>query len=254
MRTKTLALIAVAVTLGTLIFTRQKTALPSDFRDAIAEGGGEFSTAIPVITENTSKPPIPAVPQKSAQLADVFGQDEDSKPFINVELLSARIGGKTARETRINVETFFGKLGFKIIFYQDNDAIRAAELNPRKSTGMVDSVKLAYIKSQNLKKIKELPEVKNVSCHANDDSCVVFFSRDFLYEQRIREIFSAYPDLTLALPRKNSAMAGQVWIELSTEGMDQPKAVAAKLKKQFPDMIVSSDVMANVVVFEGHSR
>jgi hypothetical protein len=45
-------------------------------------------------------------------------------------------------------------------------------------------------------------------------------------------------------------MSGSVWADLSTENMEHPKAVAAKLKDQFPNIISSAEVKIAVTVME----
>ncbi|MCX5784180.1 MAG: hypothetical protein NTX59_00670 [Elusimicrobia bacterium] len=215
---------------------------PDDLRDAVSS---DFNTAIPVLSKGDAQIPAPAAPQRLEKSKTESGQEGQSKPFIMAELISARLAGGTPQETRDNVEAFLGKLGLKIIFYQDNDAYNSAQLNFRQSEGTIDAVKLAYAKSQDLRTIKQLAEVKEI--YPVTSYYRVIFSRD-LYSPRIRAIFSEFPDLTVTLPPKNRAMAGSVWTHLATDGMDNPKAVAARLKKQFPDTISSAQVMVSVEV------
>ena len=215
---------------------------PNDLRDAVAS---DFNTAIPVLSKDDAQIPIPAAPQRLEKSKTESGQEGVSKPFIMAELISAKLAGGTPQETRSNVEAFFGKLGLKIIFYQDNDAYNSAQLDFRQAAGAIDAVKLAYVKSQNLRTIKQLAEVKEI--YPVTSYYRAIFSMD-LYSPRIREIFSEFPDLTVTLPPKNQAMAGSVWTHLATDGMDNPKAVAASLKKQFPDTVSSAQVMVSVEV------
>ncbi|MFA6434636.1 MAG: hypothetical protein WCW52_08070 [Elusimicrobiales bacterium] len=228
---------------------------PNDLRDAAAEETTrDFDTTIPAILKNGESISIPAAPEKPGQTEAEKYQEGVSRPFINAELISAAVAGTTPQETRANVEAFFGKLGLKILFYQDNDAHGTVRLDFRKPAGMIDATKLAYVRSRDLREIKRLAEVKEVhTTYSDRPSYSVFFSKD-LYAPRVREIFSAFPDLAITLRPENTAMTGSIWTHLSTENMNDPKAAAAKLKKQFPGTISSAEVMVSVTVGEFSAR
>ena len=188
--------------------------------------------------------PIPAAPQRPEKPKAGSGQGPLSKPFIEAELYGAAIDGRTPQETRENVGAFFEGFGLRILSYQDNDACGEVRLDFRKPGGLEDVVRLSAAKRKAMNEIKGMAEIKDV--YQDGSSYIAVFAAD-LYPARIRELFSGFPDLTVIFPQKNAARAG-VWTQLSAEDISDIRALAARLKKQFPTTVASAEVKTEFAV------
>ena len=140
---------------------------PSDFCDApISEPaeGKSFGGSSGRITGKLEaiQIPIPAAPLRPEKSIAESGQGPIGRPFIEADLISAAIAGRTPQETRENVESFFSKFGLQILKYQDNDACGTVRLDFRKPEGITDTIQLSMAKREALRQIKELEEVKDL--------------------------------------------------------------------------------------------
>ncbi|MFA6028420.1 MAG: hypothetical protein WC969_01065 [Elusimicrobiota bacterium] len=179
-------------------------------------------------------------------------QDSVPVPFMFVELRMAPFQGADAAQTRTRAETFLASTGYKVLSYQDNEAVRAVEVVlPPAPEDALARIKNGFGKMRLLRALRAQPAVSEVAEYEGGRLGVHF--DPFVYRAQAEGLRSVLPDGAKLSFHVNPAMSG-LWVHLDVSGVRDPEAAAREFARSHPDEVVASDIRVMVETLRIESR
>lgn len=174
----------------------------------------------------------------------------EDEPFISVRLRAAPFRGPDGAATRAKVEEFARRLGRPLRHYQDNDLIIAVTLEPVQpftgaAFGLADALRRRAL-ARGLDALR-------LGDRSGGGEGLRLFLKPPLYEDQLRARLAALPEPVTPRFYVNQAMAGEIWIDLRVDGLDDPKAWAARLAAEHPAEVKEAGVYRLVRVLSATS-
>ncbi len=206
-----------------------------------------FASALFVLSASAQDLPKPSDLLKTAGEAaapEIKGAPAD-KPHVSVRLRIAPFKGATVDATRANVERFLAPYGRSILHYQDNETTRAIDVSAKQASGAVASVQRALRLRSARKLLENSPLVESVRDTSAGVSAVF---KGWLYDEEFAALVRGLPDGVTWSRYRNAAMSG-VWVNLETNGVEDAKALAARLKAAHPKEVEGAEALYSVRVY-----
>ena len=179
-------------------------------------------------------------------------QDGVSTPFMAVELNMAPFQGADASQTRKRAEAFLAATGYKVLSYQDNEAVRAVDVTlPRRPEGVLENIRYGFEKMKVLRALRSQSNVSEVVEFTG--GLVAAHFEPFVYRpqaEKLRAVLPAGAKLSYCL---NPAMKG-LWVNLDVSGFKDAGGAAREFARQHPDQVASADIRVKVEVMRAETR
>lgn len=172
-------------------------------------------------------------------------------PVLFAQFKMSAFRGADPAQTKLNIEAFVRRVGHELLSYQDNEAGRHMNVVAPVVDGMVARLSRYFLVRDARAKLNAHPEVENARETARGDLSVLFTRP--LYEDRIQAIIAILPEGLRVERYRNKLMEG-IWVDLSTAGMDDPKAVAEALASAYPAEIDWVQAVVKVPTFRTEVR
>lgn len=176
----------------------------------------------------------------------------ESAPFMAVELKMEPFKGADAAQTRKRAEAFLAKTGYKVLAYQDNEAVRAADVRLAPGPeGQLAGVRRGFERMHVLRALRAKPNVSKVVEYEDGRLGVYFLP--FVYRPQVEGLRDFLPEGSKLTYHRNPAMKG-LWVELDVSGLKDPQAAARDLVRRHPAEVASADVKVTVEVMRAETR
>ncbi|MBI3564231.1 MAG: hypothetical protein HY079_03435 [Elusimicrobia bacterium] len=191
--------------------------------------------------------PLAAAAAALLAAAAASAQNGVSKPFMSVELRMAPFQGAVPAATRKKVEAFVSGAGYKLLSYQDNEAVGSVELEfPGEPDGLLASIRARIAKSKAMNALRARPGVSEVFEYGNSPRVGVRFE-PALYRPAAETLLSALPPGVKTIFILNPRMRG-VWARLDVTGVSDPRAAAAEFARRHPAEVLAADIRVELEV------
>lgn len=206
---------------------------------SLARGSGRGYTA------NMARPLLVAA-AVLALAAPGFAAEPEAVPFLKLDLNATEFRGADPAATRKRVEAFVAGLGRPLQAYQDNDALLAVTV---KAVIEQESVGLAGLQ-RSLRRTSFSRSLRGLGlgevAARGDDWQVIL--KPILYSENVRARLKSMPEPWDISYYENKAMSGQIWLQLSVEGVRDPEALARRVAAEHPREVRASAIMVSVPV------
>lgn len=154
--------------------------------------------------------------------------------------------GVDEAKTRKKAEAFLAKAGFKVLSYQDNEAIRAADvmLTPGPE-GALAGIRRGFERMDLIRSLRAKPNVSKVVEY--DDGRIGLYFLPFVYRAQAEALKASLPDGVKLTYYRNPAMKG-LWAELDVTGFKDPQSAAREFARRHPNEVASADIKVKVEV------
>ncbi|MEK7858970.1 MAG: hypothetical protein AAB320_07490 [Elusimicrobiota bacterium] len=175
-----------------------------------------------------------------------------SAPFMAVELKMAPFKGVDGEETRSNAAAFLQKTGYKVLSYQDNEALRAADIAlAPPPEGPLALIRYNFEKMRLLRALRARPRISEASEREGGRLQVLF--SPFVYCEEADSLTEVLPPGAKVSYYRNHAMKG-LWVNLDVSGIKDPQAAARELARRFPGQISSAEIKVKVEIMRVGTR
>jgi hypothetical protein len=170
-----------------------------------------------------------------------------SAPFMFVELRMAPFQGADAAQTRQRAEAFLAAANYKILSYQDNEAVHVAEVTlPPEPEGLLAKIHHGFEKMKVIRALRALPNVSKVEEFEWGGGGVEVFFEPFIYRPQAEGLLAVLPagaKISFDLDRLDpaSSMKG-LWVDLDMSGVKDPRAAAREFARRYPGEVASADI------------
>ncbi|TBR16790.1 hypothetical protein EPO15_18420 [bacterium] len=176
----------------------------------------------------------------------------ESAPFMAVELKMAPFQGADAAHTQKKAEAFLAKAGYKVLSYQDNEAVRAADVKLAPGPeGQLAGVRRGFERMNVLRTLRGKPNVSKVVEY--DDGRIGVYFLPFVYRPQADGLKFFLPEGAKLSYHVNPAMKG-LWVELDVSREKDPQAAAREFARRYPDQVASADIRIKVEVMKVETR
>lgn len=163
-----------------------------------------------------------------------------------VELKMAPFQGADAAKTQKRAEEFLREKGFRVLAYQDNEAIRAADVTLAPGPeGALAGIRRGFERMELVRTLRAKPNVSKVVEY--DDGRIGVYFLPFVYGAQADALKASLPDGVKLKYYRNPAMKG-LWVELDVTGFKDPQAAAREFARRHPDEVASADIKVKVEV------
>jgi hypothetical protein len=178
--------------------------------------------------------------------APAFAADPPPAPFLKVDLNAASFRGADPAATRKRVDAFAAALGRKVQAYQDNDALLAVKVTAliEPASGGLAALQRTLLRTSFSRSLRGLG-LGEVEARGDDWQVIL---KPNLYPENVRERLKALPEASIISFHENKAMSGQIWLQLSVDGLRDPEGFAARVAREHPREVRSAAIMISVPV------
>jgi len=202
MKTKITVVALITATAGMFAYTRPHNAIPSDLRDAVADGAGNAFGDLKGAYSSGADVPVPVPAAEQVKGADgrslaAPGSLHNGRRVVRqcfavgVSLDPSMFRGDTAAKTRTNVERALSAKGFKLLYYSDDYEVSYLEFSAAREEGMLG---FTSNRGKIEELLKDIPEVKRLSerGHTEQELFWTVYLKEPLYPPRIERVFSSF--------------------------------------------------------------
>lgn len=175
-----------------------------------------------------------------------FAAAAEPAPFMAVELKMAPFKGADAAQTRKRAEAFLAKTGFRVLSYQDNEAVRAADVTLAPGpAGALAEIRRGFERMNVVRKLSAKANVSKVVEYGGGRLGVYFLP--FVYRPQADALRDFLPEGAKLSYYVNPAMKG-LWVELDVSSLADPAAAAREFVRRYPEQAASADIKVKVEV------
>lgn len=177
---------------------------------------------------------------------------QDPRPFMLVELNMAPFRAADSRQTRMRAEAFLATTGSKVLSYQDNEVVLAADVElPVPPAGPLERIRWKFEKMKLARALRARPGVAGVAERGERRLSIRF--EPSLYREQVEELRALLPSGARLTYYFNPAMKG-LWVRLDVSGVSDPAAAARDLARRYPREVASADILVELEVLRIETR
>lgn len=190
--------------------------------------------------------PLAALGLCAALSLGASAEPPEPAPFMAVELKMVPFRGADAAQTQKRAEAFLAKTGFRVLSYQDNEAVRAADVDLAPGPeGALAGIRRGFERMNLVRKLGVKPNVSKVVEYEGGRIGVYFLP--FVYRPQADALRDFLPEGAKLSYYVNPAMKG-LWVELDVSGLSDPAAAAREFVRRYPEQVATADIKVKVEV------